>query len=201
MAGLWLRKNCNRTQLWVAKECNFSRPAMLKWLPVSGGRCQRSSVLLYYMSIFPSYLVVSVALECFVCNSHEDQACSDEFQVNSTALQNAFIKTCEEKDNQTPFCRKMRMDIYQENEIRILRDCGYERKEDRECYQKRSDDYIVDVCHRAVRTSAPVALLDQCPRTPSGQAPRGHQSIVTAIGSTLYLHCHILLNDIPYSSF
>ncbi|XP_063591031.1 uncharacterized protein LOC134768255 [Penaeus indicus] len=88
----------------------------------------------------------AVALECFVCNSHEDQACADEFQVNSTALQNAFIKTCEEKDNQTPFCRKMRMDIYQENEIRILRDCGYERREDRECYQKRSDDYIVDVC-------------------------------------------------------
>lgn len=98
---------------------------------------------------FLAVIGTAVALECFVCNSHEDQACSDEFQVNSTALQNAFIKTCEEKDNQTPFCRKMRMDIevvYQENEIRILRDCGYERKEDRECYQKRSDDYIVDVC-------------------------------------------------------
>ncbi|XP_042883231.1 uncharacterized protein LOC122260149 isoform X2 [Penaeus japonicus] len=88
---------------------------------------------------------IATALDCFVCNSYEDHACADEFQVNSTALQNAFIKTCEEKEK-SPFCRKMRMYIYKDEEIRISRDCGYERRDDRECYQKRSDDYIVDVC-------------------------------------------------------
>jgi len=88
----------------------------------------------------------AVALDCFTCNSEDDPACQDEFQTNSTALQNAFITTCEEKEGQTVFCRKMKMDIYIENEVRIQRDCGYKRREDKDCYQKRSDDYIIDTC-------------------------------------------------------
>jgi len=88
----------------------------------------------------------AVALDCFECNSEDDPACQDEFQTNSTALQNAFIKTCPVKDGMEPFCRKMRMDIYIENEVRIQRDCGYKRREDKLCYQKRSDDYIIDTC-------------------------------------------------------
>jgi len=40
------------------------------------------------------------------------------------------------------------MNIYgKTNEtVRIQRDCGYEKREGYKCYQKRSEDYIVNVC-------------------------------------------------------
>jgi len=86
------------------------------------------------------------ALECITCNSYEDPACSDKFDVNSTALQNAFTVTCKEDNTTKPFCRKMRMDIYQKTELRIKRDCGYLKREGYDCYYKRSDDYLIKVC-------------------------------------------------------
>merc|ERR1712243_423070 len=89
------------------------------------------------------------ALQCFVCNSHADQACSDEFAVNSTALRTNFLKTCNtsyEGKEVVPFCRKTVMDVYIADSLRIQRDCGYERREGFDCYQKRSEDYIVNVC-------------------------------------------------------
>lgn len=30
--------------------------------------------------------------------------------------------------------------------VRVSRDCGYEWREPYECYQKRSEDYVLDVC-------------------------------------------------------
>jgi len=86
------------------------------------------------------------ALECITCNSFEDPACGDEFEKDSHALQNAFTVTCLENTTATPFCRKMRMDIYETSEVRIKRDCGYMRREGYECYKKRSDDYLIKVC-------------------------------------------------------
>lgn len=31
-------------------------------------------------------------------------------------------------------------------EIRISRECGYRKREGYECYQHRSDDFVLDVC-------------------------------------------------------
>ncbi|CAL4187149.1 unnamed protein product, partial [Meganyctiphanes norvegica] len=93
------------------------------------------------------FVATSSALDCFVCNSYTDGACADEFKPESKALQTAFLKTCDPKaDNATsdPFCRKVLMDAH--NFTRIQRDCGYERREDYDCYQKRSEDYVVTVC-------------------------------------------------------
>jgi len=98
---------------------------------------------------FLGLLATGSAIDCFVCNSFTDKACADPFSAkDSPALQTHFMTTCEQKDNLTPFCRKVQMNIYgASNEtIRIQRDCGYEKREGYDCYQKRSEDYIVNVC-------------------------------------------------------
>jgi len=104
------------------------------------------------LSAFLGLLASGSALSCFECNSYNDGACADEFRSESTALQTSFLKDCPPKKVEngsdiTPFCRKVQMNIYGTNEtLRIQRDCGYERREGYLCYQKRSEDYIVNVC-------------------------------------------------------
>ncbi|XP_068202406.1 UPAR/Ly6 domain-containing protein crok-like [Palaemon carinicauda] len=86
------------------------------------------------------------ALKCFTCNSQTDSACNDLFNSDSPALQQAFIVDCDEKDGVTPFCRKVKYAIKNSSEYRVQRDCGYMRREGYDCYQKRSEDYVMDTC-------------------------------------------------------
>jgi len=99
---------------------------------------------------FLGLLATGSALQCFVCNSFQDPACEDEFPAESGALQGAFLKDCETQTEDgtalTPFCRKTEMNVYEANSTRIQRDCGYDRREGYDCYQKRSEDYVVTVC-------------------------------------------------------
>lgn len=91
----------------------------------------------------------ATALQCFNCNSEIDSACNDDFNYDSPALQGAFIETCKEENDVTPFCRKSKSYIervHNTTETRIQRDCGYMRREGYLCYQKRSEDYVMDTC-------------------------------------------------------
>nr|XP_053633513.1 uncharacterized protein LOC128689352 [Cherax quadricarinatus] len=89
---------------------------------------------------------IAYGIQCFVCNSKIDSACADEFQDDSPALIEAFLQECELPDNETQaFCRKAKMHL-PDGEVRVMRDCGFKRREIYDCYQKRSEDYFVDVC-------------------------------------------------------
>lgn len=128
-----------------------------------------------FCTILFCLLSIGSGLKCFVCNSFIDPACSDEFLAESNALQTAFLQECNTtstenviledstsvgnttsaeivtEESTPPFCRKMVMNIERASGTieRIQRDCAYERRELNEgyfCYQKRSEDYTVDVC-------------------------------------------------------
>jgi len=107
----------------------------------------------FCLAFFAGLFATGSAINCFVCNSFTDGACADEFVKDSKALQDTFLTPCEPKNDAegkeiTPFCRKVQMNVYavSNQTIRIQRDCGYERRTDRDCYQKRSENYIVNVC-------------------------------------------------------
>ncbi|KAK7014076.1 hypothetical protein SK128_015418 [Halocaridina rubra] len=84
----------------------------------------------------------SSAIQCYVCNSHTNQTCTDL----SSPKAREFLKECgDEPDGQKyTLCRKvdMYMDMdygkYHEKENRIHRACGWEEDEtdDRDCYYK-----------------------------------------------------------------
>ncbi|KAK3866848.1 hypothetical protein Pcinc_027651 [Petrolisthes cinctipes] len=91
----------------------------------------------------------AAALKCYVCNTGNDSACGDEFNADSPALQAAFIQECgnsTEFVDMEPFCRKTKeyMDVVVE--YRVHRECGYMKREGYDCYQKRAEDYVQDVC-------------------------------------------------------
>jgi len=106
------------------------------------------------MKVIAAFAVLAVlgtatALDCFNCNSEADSACNDDFNYDSPALKTAFIQTCEAKGDDEPFCRKVKYYIERVNnatEYRVQRDCGYKRREGFDCYQKRSEDYVMDTC-------------------------------------------------------
>ncbi|XP_045601454.1 uncharacterized protein [Procambarus clarkii] len=100
-------------------------------------------------------------IQCFVCNSKMDSACQDEFNYDSPALQEAFTQTC---DNVTEaFCRKSKIYLKEvpSGEVRVVRECAYQRREIYDCYQKRSEDYYIDVCQcdEDLCNSSPVLTL------------------------------------------
>jgi len=125
---------------------------------------------LVFSTILFCLVSIGSGLKCFVCNSHVDPACADEFLADSMALQSAFLQECNAtadedvipsaenatsadnvtEDSTPPFCRKIVMNIDREvSTTRVQRDCAYERRELREgysCYQKRAEDYTIDVC-------------------------------------------------------
>lgn len=95
-------------------------------------------------------LVLSIAatangLKCYVCNSHLDPACGEPFYINSEAIDSKFARICDDRDGE-PFCRKTKTFLEINEETRIHRDCGYYERTGYDCYQKRSEDYISDVC-------------------------------------------------------
>lgn len=104
--------------------------------------------------ILTSFAILAVvgtaaAIKCFVCNSEQDSACGDKLNADSPALMEAFIQECEERVNETaPFCRKTKeyMETKTVNLVRVHRECGYKRRPKYDCYQKRAEDYIQDVC-------------------------------------------------------
>ena len=106
------------------------------------------------MKFFVALSVLAVfgtvtALKCFTCNSETDSACNDNFNSDSPALQSAFVVDCEVKDGLSPFCRKVKYAIervHNASEFRVQRDCGYMKREGYDCYQKRSEDYVMDTC-------------------------------------------------------
>lgn len=110
------------------------------------------------MKVFiTSFVILAVvgagmALKCFVCNSQTDPACNDYLQKESPALLTAFMKECKVKDDASndtlPFCRKVKeyIEIHESNVVRVHRECGYMKREGYDCYQKRSEDYVMDVC-------------------------------------------------------
>ncbi|XP_042236109.1 uncharacterized protein LOC121875587 [Homarus americanus] len=116
------------------------------------------------MSVFSSCLTLfaiigtAMALQCYVCNNVMDSACNDEFSYDSPALKAAFIKNCSDEipalsgDNETivdVFCRKTKLYVDRvelNGSIRLHRDCGYNRREGADCYQKRAEDYVQQVC-------------------------------------------------------
>jgi len=86
------------------------------------------------------------ALKCFVCNSAVDGSCADHFEEESPALRNHFLKPCEPKDGQTPYCKKVTM--WLESETRVDRSCALKRRDtgEKACYQSRADDHVVQTC-------------------------------------------------------
>ncbi|KAK8381922.1 hypothetical protein O3P69_015142 [Scylla paramamosain] len=121
------------------------------------------------MKVFiTSFVILAVAgsgmaIKCFVCNTQTDPACDDHMQSKSPALQNAFLQECEVKANQSePFCRKVKEYIHTNSVVRVHRECGYMMREGYECYQKRSEDYVMDVCQ---------CEKDLCNDSPSLTAP------------------------------
>lgn len=89
-----------------------------------------------------------VAIRCFVCNSETDSACNESMQSDSPAMINAFGKECPMMENETmPFCRKVKEMMEIKTIVRMHRECGYKRREEYpDCYQKRSEDYVMEVC-------------------------------------------------------
>ncbi|XP_045137480.1 uncharacterized protein LOC123519897 isoform X2 [Portunus trituberculatus] len=105
----------------------------------------------------------SMAIKCFVCNTQTDPACNDHFQEDSPALQNAFVQECEVNENKTnPFCRKVKEYIHTNSIVRVHRECAYMMREGYDCYQKRSEDYVMDVCQ---------CDKDHCNNSPALTAP------------------------------
>jgi len=106
------------------------------------------------MKVFVACAILAIvgsaaALQCFTCNSAIDSACSDEFKFDSPALLKEFNKTCHEEEGTVPFCRKIKTwidRVHNETEARVSRDCGYRRRINYDCYQKRSEDYVLDTC-------------------------------------------------------
>jgi len=100
---------------------------------------------------FLSLLAAGSALQCFVCNSQTDIACSDEFRPESPALQNAFLQECENTtETSEPFCRKLHMVVTSGNGTdRVQRDCAYQRRQLEEgysCYSTRSEVWDMLTC-------------------------------------------------------
>lgn len=118
--------------------------------------------------IITSFVIFTVigagmAIKCFVCNTQTDPACNDYFQEDSPALQNAFVQECEVNENKTkPFCRKVKEYIHTNSIVRVHRECAYMMREGYDCYQKRSEDYVMDVCQ---------CDEDHCNNSPALTAP------------------------------
>lgn len=105
------------------------------------------------MKVFiTSFVILAVAsagmaIKCFVCNTQTDPACGDHMQSDSPALQTAFLQECEMNETSPePFCRKVKEYIHDNDVVRVHRECAYMRREGYDCYQKRSEDYVMDVC-------------------------------------------------------
>merc|ERR1711887_257593 len=81
---------------------------------------------------FLALITLGLGIKCYVCNSHKNIRCKSESL-------NDFLEECEYREGFTPFCRKQ--DIWLEQSYkdgsRVIRDCGYQRREDKDCYQKR----------------------------------------------------------------
>lgn len=103
-------------------------------------------IVVAFLAVFQT----ATALECFVCNSKNDTACADDFPEDSVSLKKELVEKCRapkpEDGEVTPFCRKIKYYIYDTGIPRIQRDCGYRRREGYDCYQKRSEDYVMDTC-------------------------------------------------------
>merc|ERR1712198_237684 len=91
-------------------------------------------------------ITLGASLKCYQCNSHNDDNC------NHTSLSEEYLQPCDEYLEDSfaakPFCRKQKLWLEEgrEDGSRIVRDCGYMRREDKDCYQNRAENFVSTVC-------------------------------------------------------
>ncbi|CAL4060975.1 unnamed protein product [Meganyctiphanes norvegica] len=113
--------------------------------------------------------VISLSIECYVCNSYVDEACNDPFNSNSTTVVEYFLMDCNNTDiwGVDPLCRKVQTYVWNyakgahTDMARVQRECGYKRRTGSAEYVKREEDYQIyvtqcdtDGCNSAPQASA-----------------------------------------------
>ncbi|XP_017098038.2 UPAR/Ly6 domain-containing protein crok [Drosophila bipectinata] len=99
------------------------------------------------LAVLSNLLSVS-AIRCHECNSHEDEDCAS-LVVNTPRAQrdDQFLKECNIKDGQVPFCRKTVIKFEVNDNQRIVRNCGWiPEKVQNACFTADNEGYKQVVC-------------------------------------------------------
>jgi len=91
----------------------------------------------------------SDAIKCHQCSSYKDADCADPFffpdqpEVPKT---NQYLQECKDDSDPTKefFCRKIYQNV--RGDERVIRSCGWERDEKRDCYATVLEEYNTYVC-------------------------------------------------------
>jgi len=93
---------------------------------------------------FLALIALGAGLQCYKCNSETGPCLKED-------LTDDILETCDELvEGKKAFCRitNVWLSMRNKEEFRVYRGCAYERREDKDCYQKRDagKSYIQESC-------------------------------------------------------